>query len=208
MGSIPAAPTMNIILASASAGRKKILENLGLKFKVIPSNIDEEKITASSPILKLKKIARAKALAVISSLISKPYGLNPIVIAADSMVLFRANLYGKPKSRKEAKRLLTLLSGKTHEFISGLCVIDTNTNKLYQTYAKSRVALGKLTEKEISNYVKTASVTSYAGGYAPDLPGGEIIKSKMKIEGSRSNVLGGIPLEKLVPILRKTGIKL
>ncbi len=219
-----------LILASASAGRKKLLESLGLKFEVIPANIDEEKFKAKTPLALVKKIARAKALAV-----AKKIGTNDscLIIAADSMVVFRGQVYGKPKSRSEAKRLLKKLSGKAHFFVTGLIVIvmgnryslnpssfsskrrlmlsqnlDTNIYKLYQNSGISRVIFGKLTEKEISTYVKTANVTAYAGGYAPDLKGGEIIKPKMKIEGSESNVIGGIPLEKLRPILKRLRIKL
>ncbi len=189
-----------IILASASAGRKKLLESLGLEFEVRPANIDEKKFSASTPLGLVKKIAKAKALAVLGTLGNTPASF--LIIAADSMVLFRGKTYGKPASRKEAKRLLKMFSGQTQEFITGLCLIDTNTHKLYQKSAKSRVVFDNLTEKEIETYVKTANVTAFAGGYAPDLKGGEIIKAKMKILGSESNVLGGIPLEKLVPILK------
>ncbi len=206
-GSIPLTDAnMKIVLASASAGRKKLLENLGLKFEVIPANIDEEKFAASTPLGLVKKIAKAKALAVEARILpihtNTTNTTNYLIIAADSMVVFKGQTYGKPKSRNEAKRLLKMFSGKSHFFISGLCVLDTNIHKLYQTSGISRVTFSNLTEKEIETYVKTASVTSYAGGYAPDLKGGEIIKAKMKIIGSESNVLGGIPLEKLVPILK------
>lgn len=206
---------MHIILASQSSGRRKILENLGLKFEVIPADIDEEKITTSNPIALVKKIAKAKAT-VVAKILRKKNSVGDfsaqiddyLIIAADSMVFFRGKTYGKPKTRSEAIELLKMFSGKTHEFITGLCVIDTNTNKIYQSIAKTKVVFGKLTEKEINDYVKIASVTSYAGGYAPDLPGGEIIKARMKFIGSKSNVLGGIPLEKLLPILASRGVAL
>lgn len=193
----------------------------------MPANIDEEKFQAKTPLGLVKKIARAKAMTVAKICLSPC-----LIIAADSMVVFRGQVYGKPKSRREAKRLLKKLSGKAHFFVTGLSVIafcardstklsitslrktsvvsknlDTNIYKLYQNSGISRVTFGKLTEKEINTYVKTANVTAYAGGYAPDLKGGEIIKAKMKIEGSESNVLGGIPLEKLRPILKEVGIE-
>lgn len=208
---------MKIILASSSLGRKKILESLGLKFEIIPSNIDEDKFTAPSPLALVKKIAKAKAMAVLRAISEKrkatskkllpiPYSLfaGPyVIIAADSMILFRGQIYGKPKTKTEAKKFLKMFSGKTHRFLTGLCVIDTTTAKLYQTSCYSRVYFSKLMGKEIDDYVKTANVTSFAGGYAPDLPGGEIIKAKMKIIGSKSNVLGGLPLEKLLPVMKR-----
>ena len=73
---------------------------------------------------------------------------------------------------------------------------------------KSQITFEKFTKKEIDDYVKIANVTSFAGGFAPNLKGGEIIKRKMKIKGSVSNVLGGLPLEILLPILKENGVKI
>lgn len=236
---------MKIILASASAGRKKILESLGLPFIIIPADIDERKITASNPIRLIKKIAKEKAKTVFKQIRSEPTNfdrlrqserlrvikqLQPVrerfedgstislasgvrsdiimIIAADSMVLFKGKTYGKPKDKTEAKKFLGILSGQTHEFITGLCVIYFSLDRrplsrLICKSCKSEVTFEKFTKEEIEKYIKIAYVTSFAGGFAPNLKGGEIIKPKMHIKGSVSNVLGGLPLEILLPILKQ-----
>ncbi len=212
---------MNIILASASAGRKKILESLHFPFTVIPADIDERKIIASNPITLVKRIARAKALAVLENVgagrdrpafSGEPRLAPTIIIAADSMVLFRGKTYGKPKDKKEAIKMLTMLSGQTHEFITGLCVLaltlqDHLLQKLIVKSCKSYVTFEKFTKEEIEKYVSVADVTKFAGGFAPDLKGGELIKPKMHIKGSKSNVLGGLPLEILLPNIEEFLLK-
>jgi septum formation protein len=193
---------MRLILASQSAGRKKVLESLGLKFEVIPAHINEGKYTADSPPTLVKKIARAKAIAIL-----KKTKFPALIIAADSMVVFAGKTFGKPRTKQEGKEFLEMFSGKTHEFLTGIYIINTKTNKRYQDFCKTRVSFAKLTEKEINNFVKVADVTSFAGGYTYDLEGGEILRPEMKIIGSETN-MAGLPLEKILPILRKNRIKI
>ena len=129
---------MKIVLASSSIGRRKVLESLRLKFEVIPANIDEEKFTASNPIKLIKKIAKSKALAVLGTPPRAPVS-NYLIIAADSMAVFQGKTFGKPKNRQEATRFLQIFSGKTHEFVTGLYVVNTKTKKTYQASAKTKV---------------------------------------------------------------------
>lgn len=201
---------MKLILASSSIGRKKILKRLGLKFEIVPANINEEKITAANPINLVKKIAKAKAVATLRGLTSgevKPPKENYLIIAADSLIVFNGKTYGKPKTKKEAKRILQRLSGKTHEFITGLCLLDTSTSKLYQGSCRTKLIFEKFSKKEINQYVRIANVTSYAGGYSLEEKGSEILRPKIRVIGSESNVLG-LALEKLIPILRKNQINI
>lgn len=200
---------MKLILASASEGRKKILESLHFPFTVIPADIDERKIIASNPIALVKKIAKTKALAVSRQILNTKYYLPVLILAADSMVLFRGKTYGKPKDKTEAIKMLSILSGQTHEFITGLCVLASPVQDWERPIVKScksYVAFDKFTKEEIEKYVSIADVTKFAGGFAPDLKGGELIKPKMHIKGSVSNVLGGLPLEVLLPLLKQTKI--
>ena len=122
-----------IILASGSIGRKQLLEKLGVPFQVIPSSIDEEKITDTNPFVMLQKRSRAKAQNVLSSL-SKRYTLNVypersrrakryLIIAADSMAILGNKAYGKPKNKKHAKDFLSDLMGKTHIFATATYII-------------------------------------------------------------------------------------
>ena len=198
-----------LILASSSIGRKRVLKNLGLRFEIIPAYIDEEKITSTNHIALVKKIAKVKALAILARINTNTTNTtnDKLIIAADSMVVFRGQTYGKPKTKEEAKRFLRIFSGKTHEFITGLCVINTKTKRIYQASAKTKVKFEKLTQKEIDDYVAAAPVTLFAGAYSLEEEGAEILKPKITILGSKSNVLG-LPVEKLTPILRKEGINI
>jgi septum formation protein len=132
-------------------------------------------------------------------------GTDYLIIAADSLVFFAGKTYGKPKTKNEAKKYLQMFSGKAHEFLTGLCIINTKTNKLYQASQKTKVKFEKLRQKEIDDYIRLAPVTSFAGAYSLEEAGAEIIRSKIKIIGSETNVLG-LPVEKLIPILEELGI--
>lgn len=193
---------MKIILASASKARGKVLKSLGLKFKVFPADIDERKITAQNTTKLVQKIAKAKATAVATDLSAPPPYL---IIAADTMVDFEGQTYGKPKSKEEAKKWLKMFSGKTHQFLTGVFVINTKTGKTYQAFHRSKVKFGPFTKQEIEDYVKVAPVTTISPGYSLNLEGSEILRPKIKVIGSVSNVLG-LPLEKVLPILKKEAI--
>ena len=175
-----------IILASASAGRKKVLESLGIKFKVIPAEIDERKITASSPFLLVKKLARLKAEKVFS-LARRPLTRlkvsKSIIIAADSLAIIEekrikdqkmrkklakhrlGNYYvlGKPTTKSETITFLTTLSNNIHYFLTGLYIINTKDKAIYQSVTKTKLWFNKLTEEQIKDYVKSQPVLTYAG---------------------------------------------
>ena len=221
---------MQIILASASQTRKKILESLGLKFKVVPSQIDETKISATNPKLLVQKIAKAKAEKVFDSIKNQQRSNvatqqpSYLILAADSMVVLNNETIGKPKDNQEAKKVLKALSGKTHEFITGLHVINTKTSKTWQKLAVTKVTFRKLKDQEINRYIKKTDVTRFAGGYAIVPPQDFNLKTVKKgqspapsgagqsdiitkIDGSFTNVMG-LPIEILLPILKENGFKM
>lgn len=191
-----------IILASSSINRRKILRNLELSFESISAGIEEEKITAVKPPDLVCKISRQKAEAIVKKL--PPKG-SYLVIAADTIAFFEGKILGKPANKNEAIKMLHLLSGKTHYCYTGICVIDTESQKVHQDCAETAVTFKKLTAEEIENYVNTQPVTTKAGGYdiCKGSPGEKFLA---EIRGSYTNVLG-LPLEILLPILDKYDIK-
>lgn len=191
-----------LILASASEGRKLLLEKLGLEFTVIPANLDEEKFTAKNPLDLVQKIAKAKAMTAARILRDKDIKKLNLIIAADSMVYFQGKTYGKPQSKSEAKKLLQLLAGQTHEFITGVYIFNTKSKITYQKAVKTTVIFRQFTQKWINEYVQTAAVMTHAGGYST---GDTMMKGKFELIGSETNVVG-LPLEVLLPILRKEKI--
>jgi len=219
---------MQLILASSSQARKKILASLGLKFKTIPSHIDETKISATNPKLLVQKIAKAKAEKVFDEIKNQQRSNvatqqpSYLILAADSMVVLDNQIIGKPKDKKDAKQILKQLSGKTHEFITGLYVINTKSKKVWQKYAETKVTFRKLKDQEINRYIKKTDVTRFAGGYAIVPPQDFNLKTVKKgqspapsgagqsdiitkIDGSFTNVMG-LPIETVLPILKENGI--
>lgn len=186
-----------IILASGSENKRRLLESMGLPFKVIPSEIDEEQIINSDPLTKVQMIAKAKAYAVAEN-------NSGLIIAADTISVYDGKEYQKPASKEDAKKMLRELSGKTGQAITGICVLDTETHEEKVSYSIVNMACKELTDKEIDYYVRTRPVTEWAAAYNPldDLsvqifrPVGKYV---YKIE------YYGLPIDVVSDVLRKIG---
>ncbi|MBI5206161.1 MAG: septum formation inhibitor Maf [Candidatus Firestonebacteria bacterium] len=186
-----------IILASASPRRRELLSQIGLKFKVYPASLIENKIIAQTPEKTVLKIALKKAKQV-SELF-----LNEIVIGADTIVVYKNKILGKPENTQEAIEMLSLLSGNTHKVLTGIAIINKAKKIILNDFEKTYVSMRKINLKEIINYVRTGEPMDKAGAYAIQ---GEGQKFILNIDGSYSNVVG-LPLEKLETMLRILDIK-
>lgn len=187
-----------IILASTSPRRKDLLASMGLDFEVVPSDYEENMNLPLSPDKLTLHLSREKALAV-----TKDYP-DAVVIGADTIVSIDDMVLGKAHSEDEVRRMLGLLSGRTHQVITGLTVVippsvsPTHT-QLIETHASvNNVSFASLTPEEISWYISTGEPLEKAGGYALQGCAAMFIK---KIEGSYSGIVG-LPLEALYDILR------
>ncbi|MEM4397635.1 MAG: Maf family protein [Candidatus Woesearchaeota archaeon] len=188
-----------IILASKSPRRRKLLEDIfGEDIIIHPSNIDENSIKEKDPIRLAKKLAFLKAKEV-----SKFYDRG-IIIAADSFVVYKNKILGKPKDKKDAFNMLKLQSGKKTKVITGLCVIDLNKQKEYLTYDITEIKMTKMHDEEILNYIKTGDPLDKAGSFGMQSKGSIFVE---KINGCYSNVVG-LPMPKLLKIIRKIGLKI
>lgn len=185
-----------IILASASPRRMEILEKTGLKFKVDASGYEEKMKTCLRPQALARFLSKEKAKSVAAG-----YS-NALVIAADTFVVFKGRLLGKPHTEEEAMRMLTALNGKAHTVITGFAIIDTDNGKIISRSAKTRVCFKKLAPDEIKSYVKSGEPLDKAGGYAIQGLGAVLVK---KIEGDFFNVMG-LPLSMLVKSLKEFGV--
>lgn len=189
---------MRIILASQSIARKELMEKLGMPFEMIPSGYEENHNLTNNPYELVKALALGKARDVAKKV------KNAIVIGADSMVLFNNKLFGKPKSREEAYKMIETLCGNTHNLITGLAVINTEKNIEETDYCESKVTFRKLTKEEINSYLNGFDYTLYAGAYAIEH---KAMLFTEKIEGSYTNIVG-LPMEKLAVILKKFGVNI
>jgi septum formation protein len=187
-----------IVLASGSPRRKALLKSLGVNFSVLSSRFDERKVTAIEPKAYVKKLAALKAKEV-SKRVKKG-----IIIGADTVVVIGKKILNKPKDAADARRMLKLLSGKTHTVITGVCVIN-NYNKTSKIISVSaRVRFKRLSEKTINWYISTKEPLDKAGAYAIQGKGAILIEG---ISGDYNNIVG-LPLAALSKILLQMGVPL
>ncbi len=189
---------VNIVLASKSIDRRKILKRLDIPFKTLVTDIDEEKYKMNivNPIKLVKKLAKTKVLHAKKMLL-KERG-NTVIIAADTVVEFNREIIGKVNSENEAYKVLKKLSGNVHNLITGIAVTETNSPNLIIDSDITIVELNKLSKNDIWSYIKTEEWIGRAGAYSINDKASLFIK---KIIGSNSNVVG-LPMQKLYNILK------
>ena len=184
-----------VILASSSPRRIELLKQCGLKCKILPSNIKED-TKFKKPLNIVKDLAFKKAVFVAKKL------KEGIVIGADTIVVFKGKIIGKPKSNKDSHRILSMLNGTFHRVYSGVAIIDAKTLKSEVGYEVSRVKMRKLSKDEINNFA--GKHMDKAGAYAVQEQNDAFVD---KIEGDYYNVVG-LPLKKLAILLKNFKIKL
>jgi septum formation protein len=185
-----------IVLASASPRRKEILARTGLPFRVDATDSDEEMDPALSPRALARSLSYRKAASVASR------HKNALIIAADTFIVFRGRIFGKPHTAAEAGRMLKTLNGKKHSVITGFTIMDTATKKRLTRSIETKVYFRKMAPGEIDAYVRSREPLDKAGAYAIQGLGAALIR---KIEGDYDNVVG-LPVSSLVEELKKFGI--
>lgn len=187
-----------IILASASPRRKKILKQLGLDFEVMVSKVDEKLNPRLQPKNQPAYLSKLKALEIASKVD------DAIIIGADSMVLLGDKIIGKPKDKKDAKRMLKELSSTTHYIVTGFTIIDSKTKKSVTKSVNTKVWFRKLDISEISTYIEREKIMDKAGAYAIQGIASAFVK---RIEGDYFGSVG-LPVYELIKELKKFGIKI
>lgn len=170
---------MKIILASASPRRKEILKQLGIDFSVITADTDENS-TLSDPAALVEELSLRKAQAV-----AKIAGPHAAVIGADTVVAARGEILGKPENKQDARRMLRLLSGCTHQVFTGVSVLCEN--KRHTAHCVTDVTFQPMTEEEIADYIASNEPYDKAGGYAIQ---GRAARYITGIHGCYWNVVG------------------
>lgn len=188
---------MKLILASTSRTRKDILNNIGLKYEVIPSNIAENsnKIISEEYVMDL---SRKKALAVAQKVVTG------VVLSADSIIYIDDQKLEKPKTKDEAIIMLKKLSGRINYAATGVTIIDLYQNKTITFNEVTEVYFDELTDDEINWYIQNEQFIFERSGYSID---GKSAIYIPKINGDYYNVLG-LPISRVYKELRKLGYKL
>ena len=185
-----------IILASTSPERKKLLENAGLIFEVIPSNYEEDMTLDMLPEELAIFLSKGKGEDVARRI------KDAIIISADTFVYFNNQLIGKPHTEEKAFITLRTLSGNTHSVLTGFTIIDTKENKTISKVVETKVSFKELSDETINNYIKEGKPLKYAGSYTL----GDIFdKFIEKIEGDHNNIIG-LPLNDVMETLKEFNI--
>ena len=185
-----------IVLASESTRRVDILRTLGISFSIIPPDIDERRKRDETIRDYVLRIAQEKA---------KKVGIHfpdKWVIGADTIVVHKGKVLGKPKSEEDAMEMLTALRGKWHKVLTGYCILNVSKKTSCQDVVETKVFIKDLTDEEIRRYIKTSEPFDKAGSYAVQGKGGFMVK---EIKGSYSNVVG-LPICEITDILLSLGI--
>lgn len=189
-----------LILASASPRRAELLRNAGISFTVDPAHVPEEPSPGELPLAYAQRLARDKALAVLAR---HP---EDTVVGADTVVVVDEHLLEKPSDAEDAARMLHLLSGRTHEVITGVCVANCGFE---QTEAEvTQVSFAPISDDEIAAYIRTGEPMDKAGAYAIQ---GIASRWAKRIDGCYFNVVG-LPVPRVYKLLRQaeaaSGVKL
>lgn len=185
-----------IILASKSKARKKLLQQLGLRFSVVESHVKEKRILKTS----CSRLVIGNALAKARD-VGARYKKG-VVVAADTVVLAQGKIVGKPRNIKNAFKMLKLLSRKPQWVYTGLAIVDIDNDRIFTDYEKTKIYMISMTDTEIRNYFKKTSPLDKAGSFDIQGLGGIFID---RIEGCFYNIIG-LPLSKLAKILKKIDV--
>ncbi len=185
---------MKLILASNSPRRREILAKFGYDFEVVVSDFDEG--TGVNPADSAMKNAEGKAVDVFNKLNDD----DAVVLGADTVVHFKGEILGKPKSPEDAVNTLKRLSGNSHEVITGYCICSKK--QVFTSCTKTDVIFNKLSKALIDRYVQSGSPMDKAGSYGIQ-DGYPLVESYV---GSINNIIG-LPIEDVMPELLKVGIQ-
>lgn len=181
---------MEIILASQSPRRRELLGLFGLPFTICVADIDETMDPSKPAADEVARVSRCKALAV-------PRGEDAVVIAADTIVVCQGKVLGKPHTPEEAVQMLSLLSGRDHQVMTGVTVLRGTQERVFTEITD--LHFRELTEKEIRRYVNSGEPMDKAGAYG--IQGGAALFCE-KMAGDYYNVMG-LPVCRLGQILKE-----
>jgi len=181
-----------LILASASPRRSDLLRQLRVEFKVVPADLPEihhEQLTARE-LCQINAYRKARFVAKKAP--------DALVLAADTLVYLHSMLFGKPGDIQEAYQMLRRLEGRSHQVVTGICLLHLRGHRQAVFAETTTVAFKPLDEAAIARYLSRVNPLDKAGAYAIQEHGDLIVK---EITGSYSNVVG-LPMERLAAELK------
>ena len=207
---------IRIILASKSPRRKELIEGVGFKTLIIPSDADEN-IEEKDPAELVKKLSEIKAMSVYDCIKDKAgknredfagnsndagntninISENDVVLGADTVVYAGGRILGKPADKDEAREMIQLLAGNVHSVFTGFTLVFDN-GKTITDYAETKVYVYPMSDEEIEDYISTNEPYDKAGAYGIQGLFGKYVE---KIDGDYNNVVG-LPVSKILNMLK------
>ncbi|MFH1117239.1 MAG: Maf family protein [Pseudomonadota bacterium] len=188
---------LHLILASSSPRRKELLTALGIRFRVVPSTVEEVSVNGESPEAQVARLALAKAEDVMEQF------PGSWVLGGDTIVVIGGRILGKPRDKEDARSMLATLAAKTHEVYTGYALVNSLLPERHRVrHVRSGVHIRELSEEEIEGYVMTGEPMDKAGAYAIQGVGSGIVE---RVHGSYTNVVG-LPLCEVARDLKELGI--
>jgi len=187
-----------LVLASGSPRRRSLLAALGVEFDVITSDAHEPN-TGKNP----AEIVIGNAT-IKRDDVARVLDFPAVVIAADTLVFHREHVLPKPVDLAEARHMIRMLAGHTHQVVTGLALCDTGTGARIEGAETTDVTFRQLTDGEIDRFVEIVEPLDRAGAYTVDGPGSLIVQG---YRGCYQNVLG-FPMVRLDMLLRQLGVQL
>lgn len=187
----------SLVLASASPRRAQLLDQIGVAFTTQSADIDESIIANEGPADYVERLANSKAREIALRITQQAF-----VLGADTVVVVDAEVLGKPEGPQAAAAMLAKLSGREHQVLTGVALVESPGAKhIHSFIVTTTVCFRSLTTAEINAYVSCGEPLDKAGGYGIQGLGGALVKS---ITGSYSNVVG-LPLAETYELLRGVG---
>ena len=183
-----------LILASASPRRAELLRQIGVEFRQVAADVDEQYRPGESPEDYVVRLAREK-----SALVQRDYPGETVILAADTCVVLDDLVLGKPEDHFDALAMLARLSGREHRVLTAVC--GRRGSQMEETLSDTRVSFVTLTREQCDAYLATDEAWDKAGGYAIQGLAGAFVSA---INGSYSGVVG-LPLAQTWQILQKLG---
>lgn len=193
--------TKSVVLASASPRRTALLKQMNIKHRIVPADINETPRMGETPEALVERLAAEKALEVKATLeATGDFAEDDVILASDTLIAFNGESVGKPIDKNDARRILRMLSGNTHDVLTAISVLD-KTHQRTETVI-TQVTFATLTDSQIDAYWETGEPADKAGSYAIQGIGGEFVVS---INGSASSVVG-LPLYETRQLLNAFGV--
>jgi septum formation protein len=178
--------TPALILASASPRRADLLRRLGLEFHVVPSEVAEEEggVLSADEVAQINAYLKARAVARLHP--------DAVTLGVDTVVVLGTQLFGKPATMAQAEQMLMALQGRTHQVITGVCLIHLSSHRRKVFSEQTDVRFRALTLQQIRHYLRHTNPLDKAGGYGIQDQGDVLVEA---ISGSFTNVMG-LPMER------------